>query len=65
MEKGIFFRKMERQLAGYVAKNPKTTLKTLTNDLTKSGIEVSRKTVHDHILLTLSLRLFDELYLNS
>ena len=45
VEKGILFRKIERQLARYVAKNPRTTLKTLANDLTKSGIEVSRKTV--------------------
>ena len=32
---------MERQLAGYVAKNPRTTLKNQTNDLTvwNRGIE--------------------------
>ena len=37
-EKSILSRKIEWQLARYVAKNPRTTLKTLANDLTKSGI---------------------------
>ena len=45
VEKDILSRKMERQLAKYVARNPRTTLKTLTNDLTKSEREVLRKTV--------------------
>ena len=36
---------MERQLAGCVAENPRTTLKTLANDLAKSGTEVSGKIV--------------------
>ena len=39
-KKSILSRKIEWQLARYVAKNPKTNLKTLTNDLTKSAIEV-------------------------
>ena len=46
---------MERQLARYVAKNPRTTLKTLTNDLTKSGLEVSRKTVVMALILPLKI----------
>ena len=37
-KKSILSRKIEWQLARYVAKNPRTTLKTLANDLTKSGI---------------------------
>ena len=45
VEKGILSRKLEKQLARYVAKNPKTTSKTLRNDLTKYGTEASRMTV--------------------
>ena len=40
VEKGILCRKREWQLARYVGKNPRTTLKTLANDLTKSGIGI-------------------------
>ena len=38
VENSILSRKIERQLAGYAAKNPTTSLKTLANDLAKSGI---------------------------
>ena len=36
---------LERKLARYVSKDPRTTAKTLVNDLATSGIEVSKKTV--------------------
>lgn len=36
---------LEREVVRYVSKNPRTTAKTLVNDLAKSGIEVSKRTV--------------------
>lgn len=43
--KRIISKTLERKLARDVSKDPRTTAKALVNDLTKSGIEVSEKTV--------------------
>lgn len=43
--KRLISKTLERKLARDVTKDPRTTAKALVNDLTKSGIEVSEKTV--------------------
>lgn len=43
--KRIISQTLERKLGRDVSKDPRTTAKTLVNNLTKSGIEVSQKTV--------------------
>ena len=40
-----FSKTLERKLVRDVSKDPRTTAKTLVNDLTKSGIVVSKKTI--------------------